>query len=165
MKEENFLDTTTEDWRAEIEKLTAQKIKNDSGKTTLELAKEWKTARRSAEHWIRDAAEIGLCKEGKRTITRAHGRSLDVPVYDFKSLTFEEIKERVSSYFRPSDPGLTIAELAEQLNLSCYLTRQKVKELEKAGRCKCGRGARLKKDGKFHPQTVYQLVPKKENTK
>ena len=77
MSDDNFLDTTVDDWRAEMEQLA----RDDPGETIAELAFRFNVNVRTLQRHIAKLIDEGKCIQGKaKRITRSGYYQL-IPVY------------------------------------------------------------------------------------
>lgn len=79
---DNKLDTTIDEWRAEMERLRGG---NDPGKTTAELARELGIPERTMLRQVRKLVEEGRCVVGTTTRLTTAGHCRRVPVYQLIS--------------------------------------------------------------------------------
>ncbi len=76
----NELDTTVDDWRAEMEEFRKQE--NAPGKTVSELAKEFGIGHRAMQYRIIKMLQEGRCYMVGKAMRRAiDGRMFPIPVY------------------------------------------------------------------------------------
>ena len=78
MKDVETLDTTVDEWQAELQKFTP---KNVPGRTIQELCKELKVRRTTMQNRIQDLIECGRCTWREGTRTDKKGRTYSVTVY------------------------------------------------------------------------------------
>lgn len=77
MSNDNTLDTTVEEWQAEMERITP----NDSGRTLSELSVELKVSATTMQRRITQLINEGKCIRGTGRRFDCHNRPYDVTVY------------------------------------------------------------------------------------
>ena len=78
---DNTLDTTVDEWRAEMEKL---QYLDDPGKTISELAKEYGINKGTVARHVSNLVDKGECIKGANTRIDSSGRRQAVIVYQLK---------------------------------------------------------------------------------
>lgn len=87
--------------------------------------------------------------------------SEDHPKYDEigqLDTTVDAWKAEMEDFLSGGDPGVTVAELAEEFNCGKSTMRERLNKLVKAGRCIKGRGTRVDSVGRYQIMPVYQLL-------
>lgn len=83
---DNELDTTVDEWRAEMEKFTPAATLSSlpyltKGKTSGELAKEFKVSNDTIVRRLSEMIKNGRCEKGRAHRATINGQEKNVPVY------------------------------------------------------------------------------------
>ena len=81
MKDVETLDTTVDEWQAEMQQLMP---KNVPGRTIMELCKELKIRRTTMQNRLQNLIDFGKCTYAEGTRIDKKGRSYCVTVYQLR---------------------------------------------------------------------------------